>query len=810
MVAGLLELGQGFQDGTPALHALGGFQPGLRLTQHGLVERCLLPGQVAVLLGLALVGQVVDDGPVGLESAQDEGPGGFLEASRRCSVPVALDGLEVVALELGLGTQEAGVQELHDGPEVADMVLHRRAGEGYPVIGPESLGGPGLLGRRVLDVLGLIQDGRPPGYGAEQVPVPVHGTVAGDDQMLAVSLATEGSSAMAVRAVVQQHGQVRREPGSLPLPGVDHGCWADQQVGPAVALLAVLLQGGQGLDGLAQAHVVGQAGSQPPFPEESQPRVAQLLVGPELAGEVLGGVHPLNPALLLQAFQELSEPVAGRQGDVVVLGPLVGAQPDLHDFPQADLLAVAPEISGGPDFVGVDLHPLAPEPYQRHLQLGQFLQFLHRYGVVTQGHLDIEVDQGGHGHAGAALHRLGPGPGVDAGPGPGALPGPPGGQQHAEPSLLQRGGLAFQEPVGLLGVQPVPGGLLALQAVGDGRAHRAGLGQGTQQELGGVEVRVGSIDPIFPHGLGGEQEALVVVGLEQVAQVPVVLPGDGLLVAWAGFRGLLQPEAEPVWRVGGDGQGPLPFGDLAAELLELCRVAQDRRVGLAQGGQPSVVGGVELWLRRVFGIRAGPCQVVDLGCYELPEDGLGRGGRRFGRLCAGERPGRRRHQSGQLGQPVRVLSDEHRNPRRQGLVAPLGQAGQELLPDRQGGCQLQGVGPVGQVCSDGDARFQDAPLVARLQQRDGLIRHQPECCYGPWPGARLGSGPGHGTGNRAGRHGRVAPAGQPGDCAGKAVVASFETGRFGQEPGLGAVGVFSSRLAGGRRRVWPGVLAPED
>ena len=165
---------------------------------------------------------------------------------------------------------------------------------------------------------------------------------------MAVRLAPEGSPAPAVRAVVRQHGQVRREPGGLPLPVVDHRCWTDQQVGPVVALLAVQLQGGQGLDGLAQAHVVGQAGSQSPVPQEGQPRAAQLLVGPELAGEVPGGLHPLNPALLLQVFQELTEPVVGRQGDVVVLGPLVGAQPDLHDFPQADLLAVAPEIGGGP------------------------------------------------------------------------------------------------------------------------------------------------------------------------------------------------------------------------------------------------------------------------------------------------------------------------------------------------------------------------------------------------------------------------------------------------------------------------------
>ena len=103
------------------------------------------------------------------------------------------------------------------------------------------------------------------------------------------------------------------------------------------------------------------------------------------------------------------------------------------------------------------------------------------------------------------------------------------------------------------------------------------------------------------------------MGLEQVAQVPVVLPDDRRLVLWAGFRGLLQPEAEPVWRVGGDGQGPLPFGGLAAELLELGRVAPDRWVGMAQGGQPGVVGGVELRLRRVFGSRAGARQVVGPG-----------------------------------------------------------------------------------------------------------------------------------------------------------------------------------------------------
>ena len=98
--------------------------------------------------------------------------------------------------------------------------------------------------------------------------------------------------------------------------------------------------------------------------------------------------------------------------------------------------------------------------------------------------------------------------------------------------------------------------------------------------------------------------------------------------------------------------------------------------------------------------------------------------------------------------------------------------------------------------------------MARLQQRDGLLRPQPERCYGPWPDAGLGSGPGHGAGHGAGRHGSVAPAGQPGD--GEAVAVRLEAGRFGQELRLGAVGVFSIRLPVGRRQACPGVLAPED
>ena len=131
-------------------------------------------------------------------------------------------------------------------------------------------------------------------------------------------------------------------------------------------------------------------------------------------------------------------------------------------------------------------------------------------------------------------------------------------------------------------------------------------------------------------------------------------------------------------------------------------------------------------LRRVLGYCAGECQVVDLACYEVTEDRLGGDGRRYSRPRVGECPGRGRHQLGQFGQPVCVLADEHRNPRRHDMAVPFSDAGEKMLPGCQGKRQPQGVGPIGQVRSDGDTRFQNVPLVAPLQQRDGLLRTQPK------------------------------------------------------------------------------------
>ena len=86
-----------------------------------------------------------------------------------------------------------------------------------------------------------------------------------------------------------------------------------------------------------------------------------------------------------------------------------------------------------------------------------------------------------------------------------------------------------------------------------------------------------------------KQQAVVVVGLQQVAEVPVVLLFGQCPVVEIGFRRLLQSEAEPVRRVRCDGDGPLPFGYLSAQLLELLWAGFDVRFVAVQGVHPGVV-----------------------------------------------------------------------------------------------------------------------------------------------------------------------------------------------------------------------------
>src|SRR5581483_1849030 len=60
--------------------------------------------------------------------------------------------------ETGAGPDESGVGEVEDRPQVAEAVLHRRAGQGQPAAGRDAAQFLGRVAGRVLDRLRLVDD----------------------------------------------------------------------------------------------------------------------------------------------------------------------------------------------------------------------------------------------------------------------------------------------------------------------------------------------------------------------------------------------------------------------------------------------------------------------------------------------------------------------------------------------------------------------------------------------------------------------------------------------------------------------------
>ncbi len=132
MVADLLELGHGRQDQSAALDAVGALDPVHHVRDNRLIERGLLAGQRAHHLHLDLGRQVGDDRGVSLKPAQHERLRQRSEVGRRFGIAVPLNGRREALLErLGL-TEQSGVGELHQRPEVAQPVFHRRPGHREP------------------------------------------------------------------------------------------------------------------------------------------------------------------------------------------------------------------------------------------------------------------------------------------------------------------------------------------------------------------------------------------------------------------------------------------------------------------------------------------------------------------------------------------------------------------------------------------------------------------------------------------------------------------------------------------------------
>ena len=82
------------------------------------------------------------------------------------------------------GTQKVGVEEFHEGPQVADVVFDRRTGEGDAVVGAQTARGSGLFGLGVFDVLGFVEDDSGPIDSLHSGDIALEQGVAGYDDGL--------------------------------------------------------------------------------------------------------------------------------------------------------------------------------------------------------------------------------------------------------------------------------------------------------------------------------------------------------------------------------------------------------------------------------------------------------------------------------------------------------------------------------------------------------------------------------------------------------------------------------------------------
>ena len=203
-----------------------------------------------------------------------------------------------------------------NGPEVGDAVLDGRAGEDQAGVGAEAFDGLGVLGAVVLDGLGLVKDdGGVAAVGMEVDVAPDEG-VARDDE---VDVGHLGEETRTVGAGEDEHAHRGHKLRGLAAPVLDQRGGADDEGRHAAGVLATTGQGEprEGLQGLAQAHLVGQDATETALLQEAEPVDALLLIrtqralqrakvdGLRLAATVLafGAGTPIGRGLKVDALQ---------------------------------------------------------------------------------------------------------------------------------------------------------------------------------------------------------------------------------------------------------------------------------------------------------------------------------------------------------------------------------------------------------------------------------------------------------------------------------------------------------------------------
>ena len=300
VAGGLAEAGEGFED----LDGGAGEALGFDLSEHG-VSVGLFDGFVEAALGGAEV--AVEDlflaggelgGDFAFEAAEHEGADAAAEvvegAGSGFGVGFALHRAHIAVGEGAAAAEEAGHEVFEDAPQLDEVVFEGGAREREAAFALEVAGGLGDAAGGVFDVLGFVEHEHSPSAGDEAVGVDAEEGVAGDDEVDVVwRVAAAG-------AVVQVHGEGGGEAGGFGDPVVHDAGGRDDERGGAGAALAVravqVEQNRQCLQGLAEAHVVGEHGAEAEVAEGAHPAVAAVLVVAE-GGLQSGGLGAFGYAV---------------------------------------------------------------------------------------------------------------------------------------------------------------------------------------------------------------------------------------------------------------------------------------------------------------------------------------------------------------------------------------------------------------------------------------------------------------------------------------------------------------------------------
>ncbi len=216
-------------------------------------------------------------------TAQHEGADASLQKLQPLGVLLLLDRPPIEIGEALFATQQARRGERGQRPQLAEIVLHGRAGDHKYEGRAERAGCPVPERCGVLDLLRLVEDQSRPGEFAILLRLSAEERVAGDDDVCSVHGIRQTLTATRAHRSNRHHVQGRSEPFAFDRPVADDTGGCDDEEGRGIRSLLVRTQHHRDrLQGLSQPHVIGEDAAQTVPAEEVEPRVAGLLVWTKL------------------------------------------------------------------------------------------------------------------------------------------------------------------------------------------------------------------------------------------------------------------------------------------------------------------------------------------------------------------------------------------------------------------------------------------------------------------------------------------------------------------------------------------------